>query len=103
MDLIDSLRQVPIFKTLTDKQLECITQEGQEIKLQPGENIARQGDPPDGFYIILEGKTEWTRTVEGQEVHAVTLQAGEVFAELILLLDEPYPTTGKAVTEVSPL
>ncbi|MGC1245064.1 MAG: ATP-binding protein, partial [Spirulinaceae cyanobacterium] len=76
------------------------TQEGQEIKLQPGDNIAKQGDPPDGFYIILAGKTEWTRTVEGQEVHAVTLQAGEVFAELILLLDEPYPTNGKAVTEV---
>ncbi len=100
MDLIDSLRQVPIFKTLNNEQLKCISQEGQEIKLQPGAYIARQGDSSDGFYIILEGETEWTRTVEGQEVHAVTLQGGEVFGELILLLDEPYPTTGKAITEV---
>ena len=100
MDLIESLRQIPIFKTLTDKQLEFITQEGQEIKFPPGEYIAKQGNHPDGFYIILEGQTEWTRTVDGQEVHAVTLQTGDVFAELILLLDEPYPTTGRAVTEV---
>jgi CRP-like cAMP-binding protein len=28
------------------------------------------------------------------------LGAGEVFAELILLLDEPYPTSGRALTEV---
>ncbi len=95
-----ALSQVPIFSHLTDDQLQCLSEQGTEIWLQPGEEIARQGDPPDGFYIILEGKTEWTRKVEGQSMYAVTLEAGDVFAELILLLDEPYPTSGRAVTEV---
>jgi len=35
-----------------------------------------------------------------QEAHAVTLVAGDIFAELILLLDEPYPTTGRTLTDV---
>ncbi|WP_342761360.1 ATP-binding protein [Chamaesiphon polymorphus] len=46
------------------------------------------------------GQIEWTRNVGGEVVPAVTLGAGEVFAELILLLDQPYPTSGRALTDV---
>ncbi len=99
-DLKETLRQVPLFAKLPDEQLQWLSKQGEEIWLETGTQIARQGDPPDGFYIILEGKTEWTRTVQGQEVYAVTLEAGDVFAELILLLDEPYPTSGRALTNV---
>jgi len=99
-DIKEALHQVPLFAHLPDDQLQCLSELGTEIWLQPGTQIAKQGDPPDGFYIILEGKTEWTRTVEGQSAHAVTLGAGDVFAELILLLDEPYPTSGRALTPV---
>lgn len=98
--LIDSLRQVPLFTHLPDEQIQWLSEQGTEVWLKSGDQIACQGDPPDGFYIILEGKTEWTRTVQGQAVYAVTLGVGEVFAELILLLDEPYPTSGSAITSV---
>ena len=97
---IDTLRQVPLFANLSDEQLQCIAGLGTESKLDRGTQIAKQGDPPDGFYIILEGQTEWTRNVGGEVVPAVTLGTGEVFAELILLLDEPYPTSGRALTDV---
>ena len=97
---IDTLRRVPLFSNLSDDQLQCIAALGTEITLDRGTQIASQGDPPDGFYIILEGQTEWTRNVDGVVVPAVTLGAGEVFAELILLLDEPYPTSGRALTAV---
>ncbi|PSO94532.1 MAG: hypothetical protein BRC46_04410 [Cyanobacteria bacterium QS_6_48_18] len=56
--------------------MQWLSEQGTEIQLQPGEQIAKQGDPPDGFYIFLEGKTEWTQAVSGQEVHAVTLEGG---------------------------
>lgn len=97
---IDPLRRVPLFSNLSDEQLQCVAGLGTEIRLDRGTQIANQGDPPDGFYIILEGQTEWTRNVGGEIVPAVTLGAGEVFAELILLLDAPYPTSGRAITDV---
>lgn len=100
MTIKEALRQVPLFAHLQDEQLECISKLGTEIWLQPGEQIAKQGDQPDGFYVILQGQTEWTRTVDGQSVHAVNLETGDVFAELILLLDEAYPTSGRALTRV---
>ncbi len=91
-DIKDDLRQIPLLSHLEEVQLQCIADKGALI--------AKQGNPPDGFYIILAGKTEWTRKVGQQEAHAVTLVAGDVFAELILLLDEPYPTTGRTLTDV---
>lgn len=97
---LEALRQVPLFANLAQEQLQCLAELGTEIWLAPGAQIATQGDPPDGFYIILEGQTEWTRNVEGEIVPAVILGTGEIFAELILLLDEPYPTSGRALTTV---
>lgn len=99
-DIKDDLRQIPILSHLDETQLQCIADKGVKVHLPVGSLIAKQGDPPDGFYIILAGKTEWTRQVGQQEAHAVTLAAGDVFAELILLLDEPYPTTGRTLTDV---
>lgn len=99
-DLKNELKQIPLFSHLEDNQLQCIADKGKTVQLPAGTLIARQGDPPDGFYIILEGKTEWTRQVGEQTAHAVTLVAGDVFAELILLLNEPYPTTGRSLTDV---
>ncbi|MGF1478404.1 MAG: ATP-binding protein [Cyanophyceae cyanobacterium] len=97
--LSERLRQVPLFCHLSAEELQCLTS-GTKVEFKAGAQIARQGDPPDGFYVILSGITDWTRKVGQQEVHAVTLETGDVFAELILLLDEPYPTSGRAVTDV---
>ncbi len=99
-DIKNDLRQIPLLSHLEETQLQCIADKGAKVHLPAGTTIAKQGDPPDGFYIILAGKTEWTRHVGQQEAHAVTLVAGDVFAELILLLDEPYPTTGRTLTDV---
>lgn len=98
---IDTLRRVPLLSKLSDAQLQCITEMGTEIELEAGTQLANQGDPPDGFYMILEGETEWFRNVGGEDVSAAILGAGDVFAELILLLDEPYPTSGRALTAVT--
>ena len=95
-----ALRRVPLFAGLAEEQLAWISGEGTEVRLAPGQKIASQGEPADGFYVILEGETEWTRNVGGREFHAVTLRAGDVFAELILFLEAPYPTTGRALTGV---
>lgn len=99
-DIKAALRQVPLFAQLPDEQLQWLSEQGTEVWFQAGQQIAAQGDPPDGFYVILEGKTEWIAVIQGQSAHAVTLAAGEIFAELILLLDEPYPTSGRALMDV---
>ncbi|PSB09650.1 ATPase [filamentous cyanobacterium CCP2] len=99
-ELKHELKHIPLFSHLDEEQLQCVVDRGVVLNYPAGTRIAQQGEPADGFYIIFEGKIEWTRQVGVQEAHAVTLSAGDVFAELILLLDEPYPTTGRALTDV---
>ena len=96
---LDCLRSVPLFASLPDERLAWIAEHGEEVALGAGDVVARQGDPPDGFYVVIEGETEWTRRVGGEEVFVVTLGEGAIFAELIMVLDAPYPTTGRANTE----
>ncbi len=98
---IATLRQIEIFRALPDTELAWLIAEGQQVQMSAGTYIARQGDPPDGFYLILAGETEWTRQVGDRVAHAVNLGPGDIFAELILILDEPYPTSGRAVTDLT--
>jgi CRP-like cAMP-binding protein len=56
--ITETLRQIPLFAGLTEDQLEYV-QQGNEIRLRPGEYVKRAGDPPDGFYIVIEGQVEW--------------------------------------------
>ncbi|HEV8044066.1 MAG TPA: cyclic nucleotide-binding domain-containing protein, partial [Rubrobacter sp.] len=98
--VLDCLRSVPLFRQLPDEKLAWIHDHAEEVGLDAGAVIARQGDPPDGFYVVMEGETEWTRRVGQEDVFVVTLGEGSIFAELIMVLDAPYPTTGHALTDV---
>jgi signal transduction histidine kinase len=98
--VVDILRRVPLFKELPEDKLAWISDHGEEIRLEPGNRIATQGDQPDGFYVVLEGETEWTRNDGGRDVFVARIGEGAIFADLILVLDAPYPTTGRAVTPV---
>ncbi|MBZ4416054.1 ATP-binding protein [Myxococcus sp. RHSTA-1-4] len=99
-DIVTALRRVPLFARLTGEQLQWMARHGRQLHFAAGTRIAAQGDPADGLSVILEGRTEWTRRVGTQEVHADTLEAGDLFGELILFLNSPHPSTGHAVTDV---
>ena len=98
--VLDCLRSVPLFRQLPDEKLAWIHDHADEVRLDAGAVIAHQGEPPDGFYVVMEGETEWTRRVGQEDVFVVTLGEGSIFAELIMVLDAPYPTTGHALTDV---
>ena len=91
---LDCLRTVPLFQGLSDDKLAWISEHADKMKLDAGSAIARQGDPPDGFYVVMDGETQWTRRVGPEDVFVVTLGEGSMFAELIMVLDAPYPMTG---------
>jgi CRP-like cAMP-binding protein len=94
------LRRVPLFAELTEEQL-LYVQQGDEIRLCSGEYIKRAGDPPDGFYIVIEGQIEWTSRVGKQDVYVMTLSDEEFWGHELLLTDKPYPVSGRALKEAS--
>src|SRR5215204_7268976 len=95
----DVLRRIPLFEQLSDEQLAYV-ERGGEVRLQPGDYIKKAGDPPEGFYVVIEGHIEWTSKVRQQDVFVQNLGAGEFWGHELLLTGKPYPVSGRAVTPV---
>ncbi len=81
----DSLAQVPLFAGLPPRHLKRIGDLTEEVRFMEGATVVRQGDAGDTFFVILEG--EAGVVLSGEEL--TTLQRGEFFGELSVLLGEP--------------
>ena len=93
----DLIRQVPLFSKLTDEQLAFVWQ-GESVWLQSGDLLVKEGDPASSFFVLLEGRLEWTKKIDNQDVHVAYFASKDFFGHESLLLDIPYPTTKRAIS-----
>jgi len=91
MDRVKFLRKLAFLEPLGDNKVTQIARALTEETYRDGTYIIRQGDMGDAFYIIETGKVKCTVTKskgsEASEVDLVTLEAGENFGEMALMLD----------------
>jgi CRP-like cAMP-binding protein len=91
---------VSCFRGLDDAEAAEAARHIEAVRLAPDEVLFRQGDVADSLYMLLEGKIEIHIHVPGQEDRLLTtMEAGVVFGEIGLLLDEPRSATALAATE----
>lgn len=91
------LRTVPIFAPLPGAALEHVAGRLIPLEFLPGEEIIRQGDPGDRFYLVVEGEVDVQ--VDGRP--APPLKPGDYFGEIALLRDVPRTATVIAHTPVT--
>jgi signal transduction histidine kinase len=94
--MLHTLRSIPLFQELSNDQFSLLA-EGQEIWVNPGEFLFRQGDSTDLFYIVLEGRVRIWREVHEREVILDTFCAGTFFGEVPILAGILHPANGQAV------
>ena len=84
---MDFLKSLPLLaSTLSELEIGKIADALEEVQFtQPGQQVIKQGDPGDAFYIILEGSAR----VERDTNHVGTLNPGDYFGELALLKRQP--------------
>jgi MFS family permease len=92
---LELLRRNPIFAPLPEPTLEQLALALDEMRVPAGEEIVRQGETGDRFYLIDEGTTDVS--VDGRPVQ--TLGPGDSFGEIALLRDVPRTATVKARTD----
>jgi len=51
-----SVRSVPLFSGLTNRQLRSVLRSAQEVEFGPGEKIVAEADPGKSFYLLRRGK-----------------------------------------------
>ncbi len=63
----------------------------------PGEIVMREGDVGDAAYLIVTGRCHAFRNIGPERETLAVMEAGEVFGEMSLLLDEPRAATVEAL------
>ena len=66
-----------------------------------GELIVREGDKGDAAYMIVAGRCRAFRTVGGVEETLATMEPGDAFGEMALILFEPRAASVVAIDEVT--
>ncbi|MGH3477373.1 MAG: sensor histidine kinase [Nocardioidaceae bacterium] len=67
---VDDLRGLSLFDGLTDEQLADLIAAGDEVAVEPGVELFREGDPADSWWVLVDGAIELMRRV-GREVSVV--------------------------------
>jgi CRP/FNR family transcriptional regulator, cyclic AMP receptor protein len=75
------LKRIPLFSDIPDEELAQIATFAQEVSVEAGRQLVREGDFSYEFLAIEEGEAEVTR--EGQ--HLADLGPGDFFGEMGLL------------------
>ncbi|WP_397608045.1 EAL domain-containing protein [Silanimonas sp.] len=69
-----------------------------EIRLQPGEVLFREGDPPTTAFILDEGQVEIRATQRGHEVVLALLGPGAIIGEMAVIDAAPRTATAVALS-----
>ena len=95
---IESLRKVPLFADLTERELELLAARALPREYDPGEIIFSEGDPCEGLYIVAEGNVKiFNTSASGREQVLHIERAGNSLAELPVFDGGDYPASTAAV------
>jgi CRP/FNR family transcriptional regulator len=93
----DLLRNVGLFSTLDEKDLQSLADEFSERRFAAGDKVALEGESGLMFFVVENG--ELSVEVHGQEVSSIG--AGGSFGEIALIDRRPRTATVTAVTDVT--
>jgi CRP-like cAMP-binding protein len=96
---LESLRSVPLFSGLSQRQLMSILRATRPVEFPPGVDIIEEGEEGKGFYAITDGSVKVR--VDGNEL--ATLGPGSFFGEIAVIDGGPRTATITAATRLSTL
>ena len=83
------LNAIPLFRSLTEKQLASLGAHAAWRVYEKGDVILRQGELADSLFIIASGQVKVYMSEGDREVILKTLCSGDFFGEIAMLDQEP--------------
>jgi CRP/FNR family transcriptional regulator, cyclic AMP receptor protein len=90
----EALGRCPFFSGLSRGELLQLAKVTEDMEVDAGKALTRQGQSGSEFFVIVEGRVSVAK--DGEEVR--TLGPGEFFGEIALLEDTPRTATVTAMT-----
>ena len=95
------LKKITLFEDLSDAVLGRIAEAMKTVAYKNNDNIIKQGDTGEDFFMIKSGNATVTQKVKGGGEKVLTKYGpGDYFGELSLMKDEPRKTTVVASGEM---
>jgi signal transduction histidine kinase len=98
MATVQELSKFAAFAGLPRDQIEWFLSESKEQDLRAGEVYAKQGDPADAMFVLVDGEFEWRGDFNGETV-VLPVKVGDVTGALPFSRMQNYRVTGRAVRE----
>jgi thioredoxin reductase (NADPH) len=96
----EELRAVPLFADLGDKELKYLIAMSADIHLRPGEYAIHEGEAQRALFVLLDGRVEVTKFIDGVErVVGTQRSAGEIFGEVPVVLNTPSLVSFRALRD----
>ncbi len=96
---IEELLQLELFEKIPESRLSWICDRVQEIELEKGKILVKEGDIHLGFFLLLSGNMSMTRLSEGIQMPIGRHQAPAFFGEIQILTDDLVPVTVQALSD----
>ena len=94
------LKQSLIFSSLNNDELAELSKLATERSFRPDEFIFWEGDDPDYFYIVVEGRVKVVKySSSGKEFIIAFFGPGEMFGEVAVFESKPYPASAQAAAD----
>ena len=85
------LKNVPLFRELTDAELDRIATGTAQVRAPAGTILFRRGEPCSGFHVIVYGQVKLAfGAADGAEKVVEILGPGASFGEAVMFLEKPY-------------
>ena len=98
------LGRSPVFSGLSDDELNALAGFAVERSFKEGEFIFWDGDAPEWFYIVTEGNVKVVKhSSQGKEFIIAFFGPGEMFGEVAVFENRPYPASAQAITDTKVL
>lgn len=89
-----------VFSGLSAGEVAILAECSSERLLRADEHVFWEGDEPDCFYIVAEGRVKAVKhSSQGKELLISFFERGEMFGEVAVFEDKPYPASAVAVVE----
>ena len=96
-DKSELLKQTVLFSALDENELQKVAAFSIERKVNAGETIIWEGDPPDWLYVAAKGKVKVLKHASsGKELILAIFTQGNVFGEVAVFDGIPYPASAIA-------
>ena len=96
------LASVPLFSGLEPHDLTLLSELALQKNFRKGEHIFSEGDPGDGFYIVVDGQVKvFKSSADGKEQILHIFGSGEPIGEVAVFAGIPFPANASVLVKSS--